>query len=105
MDYPSLAFRMIILFGMYIALQSGIAVNPYPSAPPKCVVIPQFADEDARAERLTPECAKSRAGTGGSLQHSPSLLPPSAILDDPEITGQPAGPPSFGSAGDLEAML
>lgn len=55
MDYPSLAFRMIIIFGMYIALQRGIAVNPYPTAPLKCVVIPQFADEDAQAERLTPE--------------------------------------------------
>lgn len=55
MDYPSLAFRMIIIFGMYIVLQSGIAVNPYPTAPLKCVVIPQFAHEDAQAERLTPE--------------------------------------------------
>lgn len=48
MDYPGLTFRMIIIFGMYKALQSGIAVNPYPTAPLKCVVIPQFTDEDAK---------------------------------------------------------
>lgn len=96
MDYPSLAFRMIILFGMNIALQSGITVNPYPTAPLKCVVIPQFADEDARAERLTPECARAHKRL---LQHSPFLLPLSAILDDPEITGKPAGPRSFRGAG------
>lgn len=47
MDYPGLTFGAMIIFGMYIALRSGVAVNPYPTAPPKCVVIPQFADEDA----------------------------------------------------------
>lgn len=47
MDYPGLTFGMIIIFGTYIALRSGIAVNPYPTAPLKCAVIPQFADEDA----------------------------------------------------------
>lgn len=76
MDYPSLAFRMIIIFGTYIALQSGIAVNPYPTAPLKCVVIPQFAHEDAQAERLTPEWAKACAGISGFLQHSPLSPPP-----------------------------
>lgn len=105
MDYPSLAFRMIIIFGMYVVLQSGIAVNPYPTTPLKSVVIPQFADEDAQAERLTPEWAKAWAGTSSFLQHSPSVLPPSVILDDPEITREACGCRSFGRAGDLEGML
>lgn len=60
MDYPGLTFRMIIIFGMYIALQSSVTVNPYPTTPLKCVVIPQFAEEDAQAKRLPP-------GIGGLL--------------------------------------
>lgn len=36
MDYPSLTFRLIIIFGIYIALQSGIADNPFRAAPLKC---------------------------------------------------------------------
>lgn len=66
-DYPGLMFRMIIIFGKYIALQSGITVNPYLPAPLKCAVIPQFADEDAQAKRLTPELVKACAGTSGLL--------------------------------------
>lgn len=68
-DYPSLAYRMIIIFGMYRALQSGIAINPHPAAPLRCVVIPQFAGEGAQAERVTPERAKACRGT------APSVLP------------------------------
>lgn len=94
-----------MLFGTYIALQSGIAVNPYPTAPLKCVVIPQFADEDAQAERLTPECAKARAGTSGSLQHGPRSPPPVWFWMIRRLPGKPAGPRSFRGAGDLGAML
>lgn len=68
-DYPSLAFRMIIIFGMYMALQSGIAINPHPATPLRCVVIPQFSGEGAQAERVTPERAKACRGT------APSVLP------------------------------
>lgn len=67
-DYPGLAFRMIILFGMYIVLQSSVGVNPYPTTPLKCAAIPQFAAEDAQAKRLTPELSKACTGTSGSLQ-------------------------------------
>lgn len=63
MDYPGLTFWMIIIFGMYIVLQSSVTVNPYPTTPLKCVVIPPFAEEDAQAKRLPP-------GTGGPL-HPP----------------------------------
>lgn len=67
-DYPGLAFRMIILFGIYIVLQSSVGVNPYPTTSLKCAAIPQFAAEDAQAKRLMPELSKACTGTSGSLQ-------------------------------------
>lgn len=93
MDYPGLTFGMIIIFGTHIALRSGIAVNPYPTAPLKCVVIPQFADEDAWARRLTPELAKACAGTSGLLQAPHPPLPELQVWMIGRWLGKPVGPP------------
>lgn len=47
LDYPGLAFRMIILFDTYTVLPSSVEVNLHPPIPRTCAVIPQFAAEDA----------------------------------------------------------